>query len=108
MESELEKKLNDLLSLYDNSTIILKNGQSLPFDTSSLKGLIYRAILDIEKVSIENKKLVMQNQIRQSGNFTHTIHDFIKDIKDPEKFKKFKEDLLKLKQEFDPSQNKKV
>jgi|LauGreDrversion4_2_1035121.scaffolds.fasta_scaffold00281_11 hypothetical protein len=101
MDIELEKKLDELLDLYEGSVINLKNGQSVPFDRSSIRGLICRAIIDIDQVTAENKKLIMQNQIRHSGNFSYTLHDFIRDIKNPENLKKFKNDLLNLKNKID-------
>lgn len=106
MSSNIESKLNKFLSSYEGSTIHLKDGQVIPFDHSSLKGLVYRAIIEIEIAKSEIKKLNSQIKNVHSGSFKHKLEDFVKDMKNPDNLAKFKADLLAMQKDITDSLNK--
>lgn len=107
MNSNIESKLSEFLSNYEGSNIHLKDGKIIPFDHSSLKGLVYRAIIDIEMAKSEIKKLNTQIKNIHSGNFKYKLEDFVKDMKNPDNLAKFKSDLLTMQKEISDSLNKK-
>lgn len=107
MSSNIESKLNEFLSSYEGSSIHLKDGRIVPFDHSSLKGLVYRAIVDVETAKSEIKKLNSQIKNVHSGNFKHKLEDFVRDMKNPDNLAKFKADLLAMQKDITDSLNKK-